>query len=354
MRLIYVLLLSGVLTLAAQEPVDYNGWLNQGVQHFKAARYAEAVASFERAVALDGSRPTARLYLGTAYMQQYVPGSDSPEMQAMARRAEQEFQQVLAIDAQNKTALSSLASLALNQKKWDDALGWYEKLIAIDPGNADAYYSLGFVAWSKWYPDYTKARKAAGMRQEDPPPLVDPAARAALNQQYGPLLQAGIDALNRALELRPDYADAMAYLNLLIRERADLRDSIAESRADVATADAWVQKALAAKKAQAERRNTAMVPAPPPPPPPASIKIAGSVMEGNLVTRVAPVGNGSHGTVRLTVFIDGQGNVRQIQVLEGGATLAQPVIDAVKQWKYRPTLLNGEPVGVMTEITVTM
>jgi TonB family protein len=147
----------------------------------------------------------------------------------------------------------------------------------------------------------------------------------------------------------------MAYINLLIRERADLRDNVAECRADVATADAWVQKALAAKKAEAERRSGgSMVPAPPPPPPPSTIRLSGSALEGRLLTRVAPVSNGARGTVRLEVMVDGQGNVRQIHVLEGDTTLAQPVMDAVKQWKYQPTLLNGNPVAVMTEVVVTM
>ena len=65
-------------------------------------------------------------------------------------------------------AIASIASLYLNQKKWDEAQQWYEKLIAVDPKNAEAYYSLGFIAWSKWYPAYGTARANLGMKQEDP------------------------------------------------------------------------------------------------------------------------------------------------------------------------------------------
>ena len=46
----------------------------------------------------------------------------------------------------------SIASLFLNEQKWDDAKQWFEKAVAVAPNNADAYYSLGFIAWSQWYP----------------------------------------------------------------------------------------------------------------------------------------------------------------------------------------------------------
>ena len=255
MRLLVALLLAGT-SLTAQEPVDYRGWLNQGVSLFKAARYAEATQAFERAVSLDPAQTAAHLYLGTAYMQQYIPGANSPENEANAQRAEEQFRRVLDREPQNKVALSSVASLHLNRKNFDEALLWYGKVIAADPSNADAYYTLGYVAWSKWYPEYAKARKASGLAPEAGGPLPDPAMRHALLNQYGPMLQAGIDALHKALEINPEYDDAMAYMNLLIRERADLRDSVAEWRQDVAEADQWVQKTLAAKKAKAQRGNT--------------------------------------------------------------------------------------------------
>ena len=59
-------------------------------------------------------------------------------------------------------ALASVASLYLNEKKWDDAQQWYQKLIAAEPNNADAYYSLGFIAWSKWFPAYPRREEVGG------------------------------------------------------------------------------------------------------------------------------------------------------------------------------------------------
>jgi hypothetical protein len=62
--------------------------------------------------------------------------------------------------------------------------------------------------------------------------------------------------MQKALEIDKEYDDAMAYVNLLIRERADLDDSADEYKKDVETADNWVQKAMQTKKVKAERKPT--------------------------------------------------------------------------------------------------
>ena len=228
--------------------------LNQGVQAFKNAQYPEAVERFKTAVELDPSFSTARLYLATAYMQQYIPGAMSPENEQMATAAYDQFMKVLEQDPKNSVAIASVASLYLNQKKWDEAQQWYEKLTAVDPTNADADYSLGFVAWSKWYPAYGTARANLGMRQEDPGPIKDKKVREELKAQYASVIDGGLKALDKALQINPDYDDAMAYENLLIRERADLTDNKEEYAQQIKVADDWVQKALATKKRKAEQK----------------------------------------------------------------------------------------------------
>jgi tetratricopeptide (TPR) repeat protein len=152
-------------------------------------------------------------------------------------------------------AMASIASLNLNQKKWDEAQQWFDKLIAVEPNNADAYYSMGFIAWSKWYPAYGTARANLGMKQEDPGPIKDKKVKEELKQKWGPVIDAGIAALDKALQINPDYADAMAYENLLIRERADLSDSKDDYEKQLKIADGWVDKALAKKKELAEKKN---------------------------------------------------------------------------------------------------
>ncbi|PWU03628.1 MAG: hypothetical protein C5B51_18535 [Terriglobia bacterium] len=229
--------------------------LNKGAQAFRNAQYAEAVEHFKTAVELDPTFPVARLYLATAYMQQYIPGAESPENAQMAKAAYDNFLKVLEQDPKNTVAIASIASLYLNQKKWDDAQQWYEKLIAVDPNNADAYYSMGFIAWSKWYPIYGMARADLGMKQDDPGPLKDKKVKAELKEKYLPVINAGLQALDKTLQINPEYEDAMSYKNLLIRERADLVDTKDEYEKEVKEADSWVQKALETKKVKAERKE---------------------------------------------------------------------------------------------------
>jgi tetratricopeptide (TPR) repeat protein len=206
-------------------------------------------------VELDPNFSTARLYLATAYMQQYIPGAESPENTQMAKAALDQFNNVLEQDPKNTVAIASIASLFLNQKNWDEAQRWYEKLVAVDSNNADAYYSLGFIAWSKWYPVYGTARANLGMKPEDPGPIKDKKVKDDLKAKYEPVIQAGLQNLDKALQINPQYDDAMAYENLLIREGADLTDSKEDYAKQVKVADGWVEKALATKKAKAEKKQ---------------------------------------------------------------------------------------------------
>ncbi len=368
MRIAAAVIWVGAGCLLAQQPADVRGWINQGVQAFRSARYAEAVSAFQKAVDLDPSNVTAHLYLGTAYMQQYIPGATSPENQDFAARADSEFQRVLSVDPANRVALASVASLCLNQRKWTDARDWYHRILSTDPNNAQAYYSLAFIDWSEWYPAFGAARKQAGLRPEDPGPLPEGVAKQDLLNRYTPTVEDGIANLKRALEIEPKYDDAMAYMNLFIRERADLRSTREEYLRDVAEADQWVQRALETKKEKALQQGGMVgVPPPPPPPPgaggggdrqPGRIMIGGNVQQSKLVSQVRPEypaaakQAGIQGVVRFSVVIARDGTVSNIQVVSGHPLLVPAAIDAVKQWKYQPTLLNGEPVEVQTTVDV--
>ena len=257
MRNLVVTLAAGALVIfgAGCSKLKSRDQLNQGVRAFQSAQYPEAVEHFKTAVELDPAFPPARLYLATAYFQQYIPGAESPENTQMAKAAYDNFMKVLDQDPKNTVAMASVASLYLYQHKWDDAQQWYEKLVAVDPKNADAYYSEGFIAWSKWYPAYGMARLELGMKQDDPGPFKDKKVKDALKAEWLPTINAGLAALDKTLQINPQYEDAMSYENLLIRERADLLDTKEEYDAAIKTANDWVQKALETKKAKAAQKE---------------------------------------------------------------------------------------------------
>lgn len=102
--------------------------------------------------------------------------------------------------------------------------------------------------------------------------------------------------------------------------------------------------------------------APPPPPPPKQIQVirkGGQVMAASLVNQVQPAypplarQARISGDVVLHAIIDTDGRVTQLQVVSGHPLLVQAAMEAVRQWRYRPTTLNGDPVQVDTTITVT-
>jgi Tfp pilus assembly protein PilF len=259
-----IILASTILALAIGlsgcEKLRARDNLNKGVQAFKNAKYPEAVELFKTSVDLDPTFTTARLYLAMAYMSQYIPGADSPENNKMSDAAFSEFKKVLEQDPKNTTALASIASLFFNQKKFEDAKDWYGKLIAVDEKNKEAYYTLGVIAWTKAFQVRMDARAKLGMKPEDPGPLKKKDVREEVAEKNLPIVEDGIKNLTKSLEIDPKYDDAMAYLNLLYRERADLAADSDAYKKDIDTADAWVQKTLETKKikqAEAEKKAAA-------------------------------------------------------------------------------------------------
>ena len=114
-----------------------------------------------------------------------------------------------------------------------------------------------------------KPVRTQGIKPEDPGPLKDakpakgkkgaaePDLKAELKAKYWQKLTDGIEDEKKALEIDPEYENAMAYMNLLIRYRADLDDTKEEYLADAKTADEWVQKALETTKKKAARKSAA-------------------------------------------------------------------------------------------------
>jgi periplasmic protein TonB len=107
--------------------------------------------------------------------------------------------------------------------------------------------------------------------------------------------------------------------------------------------------------------------APPPPPPvkqeakpapPQRIKVGGNVQAANLIRKITPQypplakQARVQGVVKFQAIIGKDGTIQNLQLLTGHPLLVPSAQEAVKQWMYRPTLLNGEPVEVVTQIDV--
>jgi len=227
--------------------------LNKGVQAYKSARYEEAIEKFKNAVSLDPALINARLYLATAYAQQYIPGADTPENNRMAEQAIDEYKKVLEKDPKNIGSAKGIAYLYLQMKKFDLAKQYYEKASQLDPNDPENYYSVAVIDWTQAYQPRMEEFAKLGLKPTDQ--LKDAKVCAQLKSANWDKVKEGIDNLEKAIKLRQDYDDAMAYLNLLYRERAQLEcDDPTQLQADFKTADDWVDKTLATKKMKAEKQ----------------------------------------------------------------------------------------------------
>jgi tetratricopeptide (TPR) repeat protein len=228
--------------------------LNKGVQSFKNARYEEAIDHFQNAVNLDPSLLNARLYLATAYMQQYIPGADTPDNNRMGQQAIDEYKSVLDRDPKNLTSVKGIGYLYMQMKKFDDAKQYYRQAAELDPNDPEPHYTVGVIDWTEAYAPAMEARAKVGVKPDEM--LKDKKVCAELKDKNAPYIEDGMAELNKALELRPDYDDAMAYMNLLYRRKADDMecDDPAARTADLKTADEWVDKTMAAKKANAAKQ----------------------------------------------------------------------------------------------------
>lgn len=256
-------LLSAVLLLlcspaSGQQPPSARDELNLGVQAYRQARYEAAIEHFKNATSLEPSLVVAHLYLATAFAQQYIPGAETAENVQMGEQAIQEYKRVLDLDPNSPSAsnaLKGIAYLYLGMKKFDDSKQYHKRAIERDPNDPEEHYSVAVIDWTQAY-QLRLARKAE-LHLEMSSPLISEPACTEVRKANEDSVEEGIAELAQALKLRPDYDDAMAYMNLLYRERADIHcGDAAAYAADLKKADEWVDRTMATKKATADRARS--------------------------------------------------------------------------------------------------
>lgn len=238
-------------SFGCSKQIDYlkaRAALNKGVQAFAAANYEGASGYFETAYGLDPTLSAARVYLAYSHMMQFIPGVESPENKAIANKALDGFKAVLEDDPTNSTSLQSIASIYFQMKDFDQAKDWHKKVIEAQPENKESFYTIGVINWTQSYEPRLQLRADLGMEQADPGPIKDPKQREELAVELLPVIDEGLKNLADALKIDPDYTDAMAYTNLLLRERADFAETKEEYEDYLAQADDWVQRTLDTKK----------------------------------------------------------------------------------------------------------
>lgn len=301
----------------------------------------------------------------------FQPGQIPTDVAAQARQL---YTDALSLDPKSQPALHGMLYLLVNTRQFADAHDFALKAINANASDTEAYYTAGFLDWSLTYPDYAAARKQTNMQPMDQGPIPDNGLRQSLREKHGAQVEEGFRMLQVALQLEPGYSDAMAYMNLLDRIEAGIADTTEQAADYTAKANDWVTRALAARRnAQNAPKPdadgfTAPPPPPPPPPPPGhsnsappaqgAIYVGPWVQAAKLVSQQQPIypaearAAGIEGSVLLNVTIAKDGSVSDVQIAQGNSVLAQAAMKAVMNWKYEPTLLNGEPAQVATQVKV--
>jgi tetratricopeptide (TPR) repeat protein len=255
LALVMVALLGGCDRLRAR------GAVREGTEAYRAGDYGRAAERFRAAVKLEPSLATAHYNLGLTALAAFSAaprGAERDRAAAEAIAALQRYAGLRPADPRPRTMLLSLwvdsgryddalgyfrARLERNPRdaetvkllgvisskagRFDDALGWYRRRAELSPREPEAHYAIGTLCWERLH---DRADVADGERIA--------------------VADAGIAALERATELRADYAEAFTYLNLLFRERALGQTTDEAKKQDLDRALRHYQRALGIVKAR--------------------------------------------------------------------------------------------------------
>jgi TonB family protein len=265
--------------------------------------------------------------------------------------------------------LNMIASTYNRIGRFDAAMAALQEAAALDPTNPRSHQIVATFYWEKAFKD---AALTPGQKLE--------------------YIHGGISATDRALTYDPDYVDALVYKNILLRMEAGLDPANAQSL--IAQADGLRQRAMELQRARGPQggvpggvpggvvggvaggvRSPQMefVPAPgqpppppppPPEPPPATIdgmtplRVGGSIKPPIKLRDVKPIyppiaqSAKVQGVVIIEAMIDTAGNIAFARVLRGQPLLDEAALDAVRQWQFEPTQINGVPTPIIMTVTV--
>ena len=248
----------------------------EGAELYKAQKYEEAIAHFEQLLELDPTSWSANYLTAVSYLALYHPGSDDPKDEEYAEKGNAAFERTLALTSPNAedkakaekyylafldatgdkdkaiaylegqlkarpNEIALIIQLAVfHQKKGDfeKAIDYFQRRANLEPQNKEAWYTLGVNCWARSY------HGGVAVSQEERERVVD----------------LGIAAFEKALAIDPDYFDALAYMNLVYREKAKALAAVGlniDAREAFDRADEYKQRAIEireSRKATAEEK----------------------------------------------------------------------------------------------------
>ncbi len=244
--------------------------LKKGNSLYVQEQYSAAMVEYQKGLELDPSDTFAWRSVGLSALALYRPGDDSPKNLEYGRIAADAFQKYLKENPDDAKVQDYLMSILVSSKQYPQALAFVDQLQQQHPNEANDpkwnKYRVNVLIQAGRLPDAEQlALKTPG--PEQPVSLYSIGVEAwhqvfnvntidfATKQQK---VELGLRALRKAVEIKPDYFDAMFYLGLELREKAKLETDGNARTADVDEAETWLKKGLELrKKAQATAPKTA-------------------------------------------------------------------------------------------------
>jgi TonB family protein len=261
--------------------------------------------------------------------------------------AESTYQSARTATGGDREVLMATARFYTRSGDFDKSISLLEDVAAQNPGDPTGHQLVATYYWEKAQKDKS----------------LTPADRLMY-------IESGIRATDRALAQRADYVEALTYKNILLRMKANVATDPAERQRLIAEANTLRNRAMElakARPASAVPQGAGAPPPPPPPPPPPdyyvvdgqqAVRVGGDVKTPIKVKDVRPVypeaafNDGVKGIVILEVVLDTQGSVHAARVVRSVPGLDDAALDAVKQWRFEPTIRDGVPVPVIMTVTV--
>jgi tetratricopeptide (TPR) repeat protein len=246
--------------------------IREGNAYFKEQLYEDALKKYEQAQALDPDEVRLDKFVAMGNMALYNPGSTHPKDVAALEKSIEHFKKYLAARPEDEKAAKFLVTTYMNAQRYDDAIAyfkdfignhpkdsqavqtvamlyakkgdyensidWQKKRAVLEPANADVFYTMGVTAWDKSY-------NAPGA-DISPEHGLTPEKRKEI-------LDFGMASLDKAIEINPDYFEAMLYKNLMYRQYARIEGDPAKVAELTAKATEWQTKALEVRKKVQEK-----------------------------------------------------------------------------------------------------
>lgn len=238
--------------------------LKQGNAFYQQEEYRQALAKFQRGLELDPTATFAWRSVGLTALALFRPGDPSPENMRYAETAIDAFKKYLEDYPEGEKVRDYLLTTLVQTKRFDEALKYLrEKGDPNDPDIVRAQVNI-LIQAGRFDEAWQLAQRMTGPNQAEVLYSVGVSTwdQAYRNpnlsyEQRGKMVDTGLEALRRALEVKPDYFEAMAYYNLMFREKAKLEMDGTKRLEYVALADEWMKKALDLRKRQQEAEKKA-------------------------------------------------------------------------------------------------